>query len=130
MKRIEDIQSMEIDELLEEAAKQSVSIPSGLKQSVESALMAESAKEDVNGRGELPHLRFALAGGLVLACMALGLFFPRTIKDTYSDPSLAYAELEKTFAYISQKVDRGMDIASEAGPVMSVTSEMFNELIK
>ena len=43
-------------------------------------------------------------------------------KATFDDPLLAYAELEKTFSYISSKVDRGLDLASAAEPALEKTA--------
>ena len=59
------------------------------------------------------------------ASLAVILSLPRQPKDTFDDPMLAYAEIEKTFSYITSKMNRGMDLASEAGPVLEKTALVF-----
>ena len=58
--------------------------------------------------------------------MGLILAIPSQPKDTFSDPELAYAEIEKTFLYISSKMDRGLEIASEAEPVLETANNAIN----
>lgn len=45
---------------------------------------------------------FAVAG---IIAAAVFLFKPKELQDTYEDPAQAYAEVERTLAYISGKVD-------------------------
>ena len=41
-------------------------------------------------------------------------------KDTFDDPKQAYAELERTMSLISSKMQQGMELASEAVPVIEM----------
>jgi len=43
---------------------------------------------------------------------------PQEPKDTFDDPMLAYAELERTLNYISSKMDKGRDIATRAANII------------
>lgn len=47
-------------------------------------------------------------------------------KDTFSDPRQAYLELEKAFGYISNEVDKGLDIAQYAEPVIEKTMDVYD----
>ncbi len=69
--------------------------------------------------------RLILATTTAAACLAVFLTVRNQPKDTFDDPHLAYAELEKTFSYISSKVDKGLEIASEAEPVFTKTAVIF-----
>lgn len=53
-------------------------------------------------------LRSRVAWIFAAACLIVAsifLFKPKELQDTYDDPAQAYAELERTLAYISNKVD-------------------------
>lgn len=62
-----------------------------------------------------------------VAAAALAAFFliPSGPKDTYDDPAVAYAELERTFNYISQKIDKGAEIASKAEAPIETIKTIF-----
>lgn len=59
------------------------------------------------------------------ACLALFIAFPSQPKDTFEDPALAYAELEKTFALISEKIDKGASIAMKAEEPIETIKTVF-----
>ena len=60
-------------------------------------------------------LRAVFSALAVAAAAATLLILPqRGPKDTFDDPLLAYAEVEKTFQTISEKMSAGVDIAREA----------------
>lgn len=154
MKSIEDIERMSLDELERIADDKSVKVPESLRENVESALMARAIldegmgkealqdfsgatsgrNEEAGAEGTLPRIRclrpvhkIAFAISAAAACVAITLAVPRRPKDTFDDPLLAYAELEKTFSYISTKMGKGMEIASEARPALEKTERIFND---
>lgn len=130
MKTIEEIRDLSFDSLEQIADNRDIRVPEGLTGRLESTLLAsdtlsvEPAK--AYGRRNL-RLTVVLPAIAAAAAIALVLILPGRPKDTYSDPLLAYAELEKTFSYISSKMERGLEIASEAGPVIEKTNETINK---
>ena len=60
-----------------------------------------------------------------LAAAAAVLLISRSPKDTFDSPELAYAELERTFAYISQKIDTGAGIAASGEARLETIKKIF-----
>ena len=118
---------MEWQEL--EKAASAESVPEGLRDRIESLL---AASETVSAEGTARHVwrRVALAAVPAAAAVALVLAFPgdKELKDTFDDPYLAYAEVEKTFNKISDKMSMGVEIASEARPVVDLPAEIYNKI--
>jgi len=75
-------------------------------------------------------LRSRFAWGFATAAIVLAVFFsiPRQPKDTFSDPAQAYAELEKTLAYVSSKIDKGTAIARSAETKFEKVENIINEV--
>lgn len=73
-----------------------------------------------------------LAASLAFACIVA--FFVvtgvrnRTPQDTFSDPRLAYAEVEKAFARIGNEVNRGAKMAGKSGEVLAKPAEIINNI--
>lgn len=124
MKRIEDIEKMDLsamDSLFEDTG---VKAPVRLKESVRLRIASEevitrAAKKEKMAHAAVPAFGLAFAAACVGAIVMLG----SGPKDTFDSPELAYAELERALGYISEKMDKGMDIASQAGPVIENISE-------
>ncbi|MBO6239161.1 MAG: hypothetical protein J6N50_10240, partial [Bacteroidales bacterium] len=49
-------------------------------------------------------------------------------KDTFDDPYLAYAEVEKAFQTISDKMSDGMQIARKAGSAAEMPQNILNKI--
>ena len=60
------------------------------------------------------------------ACLATFFVIPRTPKDTYDDPLLAYAKVEETFALISKQMDRGVQSALLAEESLETVDRIIN----
>lgn len=128
MKTLDQIALITMDELEEIAGDKSVKAPETLAKDVEDAVrVAEFASEDIKSRRGL----YAVAMPVVAAAAALAVVVTlrhNTPKDTFDDPALAYAELEKTFSYISTKMTAGVDMVREAEPAMTLSSDIINRL--
>ena len=130
MKRLEEIERLSLEDLERISADSNVKAPEDLKAKVATKLVAFECREQAK-RARL-RLRCAFAAASLAAAFALAalVIFPQTPKDTYDDPELARAELEKTFAYISGKIDKGLDLAEESVPIVEKPFEMISRIKK
>ena len=122
MKTVEEISKMSVKDLETIADDESISVPGNLRGKIESRLeplIAGSRTENAGDR-QTPSAgkyRLPLAVSVCAAAsIAVVAVMSATMKpeDTFSDPDLAYVEVEKTLAYISSKLDRGAEIMNEA----------------
>ena len=62
-----------------------------------------------------------------LAAMAIALFVmtERQPEDTFDSPELAYAEVERTFALISQKIEQSSEIVETAEEPLEMIQTLF-----
>ena len=127
MKKIEDIERMTEEELEAAALKEDIRLPEGLKDRIKASLAAESiAEESARKRSPLPYIAVAAAAA-VAAIVAIPHRGP-AIKDTYSDPYLAYAKVEETFNTISNKMAAGISLAGEAADAAGKPAEIINKI--
>lgn len=107
MKRLEDIEKMEAEQLEEAALRENIKVPAGLEERIKARLAAASiARESQPRKRWLPYTAIAAA-----AAIAALLALPRRLgepelKDTFDDPYLAYAQLEQVFQTISDKINK------------------------
>lgn len=132
MKRKEDIERMDLEELEKIASDSSVPVPEGLHRRVEDALTAACAVKSVPGRKAW---RFALisAAVAVAAALTVGLNYQsasRMPADTFTDPQEAYAELERTFGYISSKINAGREMTDAALSQVDKASRIIDNINK
>lgn len=128
MKTIEEIEQMSLESLEAIADDNSVKAPAGMKARLEAALVAESSIKEKKAR----RVKWYAACG-TLATAAAGAAIVLSVnasqpKDTFTDPLLAYAELEKTFSYISSKVDMGVSIVEDAAPAIEMPSHIIDKI--
>ena len=89
-----------------------------LKATVTAAAIIE--KEEKHRRVFIPTIKWAVPVAAAIA-IALIVIRPKDPKDTFTDPQLAYAEVEKAFAYISNQIEKGSEIAAKAEePIESI----------
>ncbi len=104
MKNIDEITRLTADDLERISLDESITVPEELSRKVQQA---------VRGRT----LRWAVPTGVAAAIavlLAVGLTRNPEPKDTFDDPYLAYAEVEKVFSKISGTVAYGADKISES----------------
>ena len=104
MKNIDEITRLTADDLERISLDESIPVPEELSGKVQQA---------VRGRT----FRWAVPTGIAAAIavlLAVGLTWNPEPKDTFDDPYLAYAEVEKVFSKISGTVAYGADKISES----------------
>lgn len=126
MKRIEDIEKLTLQELEAISEDTSIKVPEDLSKS-----LAELVGASELSKPHRPLLRWAIAAA-VAAALGLGIYFsiPKSPRDTFSDPYLAYAQVQQAFDLISQKSNKAAEIAGKAVPVMEKTEEIIRNLNK
>lgn len=135
MKSIEDINKISFDDLEHIADGSSIAAPSGLEKKVEDALLASMMIEQAQRKRTLwrKPISYALVPGLVALGLALTVLLqPPEDKliDTYDNPQLAYAEVEKTLVYISSCINKGLDIASVAAEEFEEPKKAMDRIFK
>ncbi|HOE94525.1 MAG TPA: hypothetical protein PLU97_03905, partial [Candidatus Cryptobacteroides sp.] len=102
MKRIEDIEKLTLQELEAISDDTSIKVPEDLSKSLAELLGAAELSKP-----RRPLLRWAIAAA-VAAALGLGIYFsiPKSPRDTFSDPYLAYAQVQQAFELISQKSNK------------------------
>ena len=131
MKRIEDIEKLSIEEL--EAASETVPVPEGFMQRIESTLLSEESLAAEGGRGSKAGrlaVRSVVSMLAVAAVVAAVLLIrkPAELKDSFDDPMLAYAQVEQTFQYISGKMSGGIDMVRDAAPIAVRPEEIIKKI--
>lgn len=108
MKRIEDIENLSFEALENMADNSSIAVPDGIEDGIRAAIIVKEGGRGKPAKALLFPALTALA--TAIACLIFFLSLPPEPEDTYSDPHLAYAQLEKTFSYISSTVDKSLKI--------------------
>ena len=131
MKSIEDLEKLGWEELERSAMQDPAPIPEGLQQRIAASLAAKSLAGEASAR-KFPVRTVSFTALAAAAALAAALVLPkwgtRQPKDTFDDPYLAYAEVEKVFQSISEKMATGVDIAREAKPVADKTLNVLEKI--
>ena len=137
MKRIEDIEKMGLEELEAAAMEEKVEVPQGFAGRIQERILAsELAKEPPIEKPQIQRKRILQYSGIAAAAvvvLALVLFKPGmekdTLQDTFDDPYMAYAQVEKAFAEISNKMSMGVEMVAQAKPLAEKPMEILNNVI-
>ena len=119
MKTLEEIENLSLEELERKALEAPVTVPDGLERRLRQTLAARELAESAH-----PHPALRLAP---VAAAAIVLLPQRGPKDSFDDPLLAYAEVEKAFQTISDKMSAGVDLAREAGSAAELPKTILNK---
>lgn len=126
MKRIEEIERLGAEELERIASGSGVKIPDGLEGKIEDALTAATLAACAPKK-RMWKFAIAPAAIAVLAAVTVGLNYRNlnaTPSDTFDNPQEAYAELEKAFGLISDKMNRSRELADAILPEINRALEM------
>ena len=126
MKTLEEIERLSLEELEQEATRAAAPVPDGLQQRLRQTLAAREIAEAARPRPTrwIPYASLAVAA----AAAAVIALPQRGPKDTFDDPRLAYAEVEKVFRTISDKMNSGLEIAREAGSAAEIPQNVLNKI--
>lgn len=131
MKKIKDIENMDWEALEQAAEAGQTKVPEDLDARIKTAILAsEVLAEKQSAHKRLParvFYGFAFAAALA-AVIAVGVSRQRPLQDTFDDPYLAYAEVEKTFRQISNKMNVGLELAAEARTTAEKPAEILKKI--
>ena len=120
MKSIKDIENMSLEQLEAVSMDEGIAVPDGfglrIKETLDAVEMVENLTEDESASQNSRRIvRYAAAAASVAVMAGAGLGVAQRYgqpEDTFDDPYLAYAELEKAFDKISAGINKSMDMAN------------------
>lgn len=81
--------------------------------------------EERHPRKNVPFALKWIPAAAAVAALACFLIIPHTPEDTFESPELAYAEVERVFGYISEKIETGAEIAGQAAEPIEMVKQIF-----
>lgn len=132
MKSSKDIENMSLEQLEAASMDENISVPDGFTSRLGDGLeVLERLTEDESrkaGRVRMVRVLSAAAAAALLVGAGLGLSGRQDEpEDTFTDPYLAYAELEKAFAIMSGEIHKGLAMAEKSEEIIDRTSSVFSE---
>ena len=131
MKSIKEIENMSLEELIAVSSNEATAVPEGFAERIGKQVEAHKIAKDLeNDADRVKTVRWIGAAAVVtlLAGTALGIAnWQNQPKDTFDDPYLAYAELEKAFATMSDSLQKGLAMAEKSEDIIDRTINVFEE---
>lgn len=130
MKSIKDIENMSLEELIMVSSDEATAVPEGFAERVGRHVEAQKIARDLeNDPDRIKTVRWigAAAAVTLLVGTALGIAnWQNRPKDTFDDPYLAYAELEKAFATMAEGIQKGLEMADKSEDIMGKATSVFD----
>ena len=131
MKSIKEIENMSLEELIAVSSDEAIAVPEGFAERIGKQVEAQKIARNLeNDADRVRTVRWigAAAAVTLLAGTALGIAnWQNRPKDTFDDPYLAYAELEKAFATMSEGIQKGFAMADKSEDIIDRTINVFEE---
>ena len=135
MKSIKDIENMSLEQLEAVSMDESITVPDGfaarMKENADAAMTVGLLTENESAdRSRRAAVRYAAAAASVVIMAGAGYGIAQRHsqpEDTFDDPYLAYAEVEKAFAKISSSINRSLAMAGETEQVIEKATSVFSE---
>ena len=119
MKSIKEIEQITAEELEAISLDQTIGVPHDLDHRIQSRILGKKKKA---------YTMISAAAAIAVIAAGLGIsLLKNEPKDTFDNPYLAYAELEKAFARMSESMKRGMDMVETSESVIKKSTEIFNK---
>ena len=127
MKSIKEIENMSLEELQRASLDDRTAVPEGFAERIRASVDAQSIIDEIT---EDPHRMVRIVGAAasvaVVAGIGLGIAkWQNEPKDTFDDPYMAYAELEKAFATMSGGVQKALAMAEESEAALDKVTSVF-----
>jgi hypothetical protein len=131
MKSLKEIEDISLEQLEAVSQDEAMTVPEGFRQRLEAELDAqnklETLKEEPRKIRLVPVIGVAAS---VLLLIGIGLGIARwqsEPKDTFTDPYLAYAELEKAFSTMSEGMNKALAMADKSETIIDRATSVFSE---
>jgi hypothetical protein len=131
MKSLKEIEDISLEQLEAVSQDEAMAVPEGFRQRLEAELDAqdklETMKEEPRKIRLVPVIGVAAS---VLLLIGIGLGIARwqsEPKDTFTDPYLAYAELEKAFSTMSEGMNKALAMADKSETIIDRATSVFSE---
>jgi hypothetical protein len=131
MKSLKEIEDISLEELDAVSQDEAITVPEGFRQRLEAELDAQNKLETI--KEEPRKIRLVPVIGVaasVLLLIGIGLGIARwqsEPKDTFTDPYLAYAELEKAFSTMSEGMNKALAMADKSETIIDRATSVFSE---
>ena len=131
MKSLKEIEDISLEQLEAVSQDEAIAVPEGFRQRLEAELDAQNKLETM--KEEPRKIRLAPVIGVaasVLLLIGIGLGIARwqsEPKDTFTDPYLAYAELEKAFSPMSEGMNKALAMADKSETIIDRATSVFSE---
>ena len=117
MKSMKDIERITAEELEAISLDEKIVVPHDLEHKIRSG---------IRGRNKKTYSMIGAAAAITVIVAGMGIFIlDNEPKDTFDNPYLAYAELEKAFAKMSEGMKKGMDMVESSESVIKKSAEIF-----
>ena len=117
MKSIKDIERITTEELEAISLDEKIIVPRDLDYKIQSRVLDKKKKI---------YSTISIAAAITVIVAGMGIsILDNEPKDTFDDPYLAYAELEKAFAKMSEGMKKGMDMVETSESVIKKSTEIF-----
>lgn len=130
MKSMKDIENMSLEQLEAVSMDENIAVPEGFAERLKGdfGTLERLTEEEPQKTGCVMALRMVsiAAAAALLAGVGFGIArWQNEPKDTFDDPYLAYAELEKAFARVSYGMQRGLAMVEESEAAMDKVTSIF-----
>lgn len=130
MKSIKDIENMSLEQLEAVSMDENITVPEGFADRLKEDLgtLERLTEAEPQKTGCVMTLRIASIAAAAAILVGVGFGVARwqnEPKDTYDDPYLAYAELEKAFARVSDGMQKGLAMVEESEAAMDKVTSLF-----
>ena len=117
MKSIKDIEHITTEELDAISSDEKIVVPDDLDHKILSGILGVKKRT-------YRMISAAAAITVIIAGLSISLLNNEP-EDTFDNPYLAYAELEKAFATMSEGIKKGMDMVETSETVIKKSAEIF-----
>ena len=135
MKSIKDIENMSLEQLEAVSMDKDIAVPDGLAARLKENLQTREVLEHLvsdesEDRRNVRTLRIVSIAASVALLAGVGFgaaSWQSQPKDTFDDPYLAYAEIEKAFEKMSAGINKSLAMAGETEEVIEKVASVFSE---
>lgn len=131
MKSLKEIEDISLEQLEAVSQDEAMTVPEGFRQRLEDELDAQTKLETMKEKPRKIRLVPVIGvAASVLLLIGIGLGIARwqsEPKDTFTDPYLAYAELEKAFSTMSEGMNKALAMADKSETIIDRATSVFSE---